>query len=255
MLVKDISPDTRRKGEVDSAEGVAAISFGLPSIDRVLGGGLRRAALHEVFAMRGGDAPAADGFALALMLRAASARKIIWVREQMAEREAGELYPRGLAAFGGDPASIVVVRVRDALSALRAAHEALQCPALGAVALGVCGAPKALDLTATRRLALAAEKSGVTAFLVRQAAEPMPSAAQTRWQVRARPSCAQDGAPGAAAFDITLMRHRAGLPVMSFCVEWDHDQCAFRGPAHTGAVATLASRRPAAAFQPLRRAG
>lgn len=231
------------------------ISFGLPQIDRALGGGLRDAVLHEFFAASEVDAPAVDGFILGLILRAASAHKTLWVRERMAEREVGELYPPGLAALGASPEAFIVVQVRDALSALRAAHEALRCSALGAVVLDIRGMPKVLDLTATRRLALAAEKSGVTAFLVRQSAKPMPSAAETRWQVRAAPSHAKDSAPGGSVFDITLMRHRAGLPAMSFRLEWDHEEHAFRSPTHTGAVAALASSRPAPALWPLRRAG
>ena len=52
--------------------------------------------------------------------------------------------------------------------------------------LGV--APEGGLLTATRRLMLSAETSGVTVLSVRIGAEPAPSAAATRWGVAAAPS-------------------------------------------------------------------
>jgi protein ImuA len=140
----------------------------------------------------------------------------------MTARELGELYPPGLAEFGADPSAILTVRVHDALAALRAGNEALRCAALGAVAIEIWGAPKALDLTATRRLARAAERAGVTALLLHVAAEPMPSAALSRWSVRTSASRAlAAGAPGAGVFEADLLRHRAGFPPRSFRVEWD----------------------------------
>jgi protein ImuA len=245
-------------GDTGFSEREAPISFGLAEIDEALGGGLAHAALHEVFAGSAADGPAATGFALALMLRAVRPeQKIVWVRQDMAAREGGELYAPGLAEFGADPSAIIQVRVADALSALRAANEALRCCALGAVALDIWAAPKALDLTATRRLARAAALSGTPAFLIRTGAEPVPSAAMSRWRVRTAPSrpLAAD-APGFPVFDIALLRHRAGLAPRRFRVEWDRDQCAFRAPALSRAVAAASVHRSAApAEAPFRRAG
>ena len=69
----------------------------------------------------------------------------------------------------------------------------------------------ALDLTASRRLALAAEQSGVTLFLLRLEAQPVPSAADTRWTVGAAPSRSLEAdAPGPPMFEIELLRRRAG---------------------------------------------
>jgi protein ImuA len=175
----------------------------------------------------------------------------------MAARELGELYPPGLAEFGADPEAVLTVRARDGAAALRAGHEALRCAALGAVAIETWGAPKALDLTATRRLARAAEKAGTSALLIRLNAEPVPSAALTRWRVRAAPSVplAAD-APGMSVFDVELLRHRAGLPPGTFRVEWDRDQTVFREPALSRFVAAASAYRPAASAEaPLRRAG
>src|SRR3546814_16400000 len=74
------------------------------------------------------------------------------------------------------------------------------------------GSAPALNLTASRRLALAAEKSGVTALLVRADATPCPSAAQSRWEVQSLASAPLEAnAPGGPAMEIELLRHRAGL--------------------------------------------
>ncbi|WP_204272997.1 hypothetical protein, partial [Enterobacter hormaechei] len=59
------------------------------------------------------------------------------------------------------------------------------CDALGAVVLEVWGEARQLDLVASRKLTLAAQASGVTALMLRIAATPIPSTAETRWIVRA----------------------------------------------------------------------
>jgi protein ImuA len=233
------------------------LSFGAAGLDEALGGGLPAGALHEVYAAKDSDGPAASAFALAMMLRAAAGQKIVWIRQDMAARELGELYPPGLAAFGAEPGSVLSVQVRDAVAALRAGNEALRCGALGAVAIELWGTHKSVDLTATRRLARAAEKTATTALLIRFAADPVPSAALSRWCVRTAPSAAFIAdAPGASRFEVELLRHRAGLPPRTFCVEWDREQTVFREPALSRFVAAPAADRPAASDQaPLRRAG
>ena len=225
-------------------------TLGLPEIDGALGGGLPRAALHEVFAIRSGDSAAASGFGLGLALRSGErGRKIIWVRQDMAAHDQGELNPIGLLEFGGDPEAMLLVRTPDALATLRAGNEALRCAALGAVVIEIWGTPKILDLTATRRLSHAAAQSGIGVFLIRSAAEPHPSAAMSRWGVRALASLPLEaGAPGAPRFAIDLLRHRAGFPSRCWHVEWDRDQLAFRPPALSRAVAAAsADRSPASA--------
>ena len=82
-------------------------------------------------------------------------------------------------------AVLVTVRAADVDAALRTAADALACDALGAVVLEVWGEPRQLDLVASRKLTLAAQASGVTALLLRLAATPQPSTAETRWIVRA----------------------------------------------------------------------
>lgn len=257
---------------------VARFGFGHAGLDAAVGGGLPRAALHEVFASGAGDGAAAAGFGLAMALcmaraaepadgraladgaakrparPAAPGRTTVWVQQAMAGREHGALYPPGLAAFGADPERLVLVAVRDATGALRAAHEALRCAALAAVVLELWGPARALDLTASRRLAAAAAKSGVGCVLVRSGAAPEPSAGLSRWGIAAGPSIRLGAnAPGRPAFEIELQRHRAGFPPGRFSLEWDHDELVFRQPALPRPVVSLPLHRPAAA--PRRHAG
>jgi len=229
-----------------------SFSFGAEGPDNVLANSLARGALHEIYAAQGADMPAASGFALALALRAsgaaADARPIVWVRQDFLDAEAGKLHAHGLIALGLDPSRLILVRARDPEQALRAAGDAVRCSALGAVLLEPWGEPKALDLTATRRLALRADASGVTLFLLRMAAKPSASVAVTRWLVAPAISTPLEAdAPGAPAFAATLLRHRAGIAGHQWNLEWDHESCSFRDIAPLSrAVVPVPAGRPAA---------
>lgn len=208
---------------------VGRVSFGAPALDAALNGGIARAALHEVYAPATADLAAATGFAVGLAIRAAQERPILWVRQDVVDAETGRLHPPGLTELGLDPARILLVRARDAEGVLRAGAEAARCPALGAVLIEPWGAPRRLDLTASRRLALAAEGSGATTLVLRAAVVPQPSAASTRWQVAALPSRALEAnAPGAPAFSLRLLRHRGGLGECEWRVEWSRDRQSFQ---------------------------
>ena len=238
-----------RAADAISAQAPEAERFplGLARLDRAIGGGLRRAALHEVFADKPGDVAAARGFSLALTACAAFDRPVVWIRQDMIAREHGELHAPGLMEFGLSPDAVVLLRMGDALQSLRAGHEALRCPALGAVVVELWGSPRALDLTASQRLGRAATKAGVTAFLIRTGlgAVPQPSAALTRWSIRAASSSllAAD-APGAPVFDISLLLHREGYPPQTFRVEWNRDDRAFREPALSRVMVASSGDRP-----------
>lgn len=218
----------------------ASFTLGLPAVDAALGGGLSRAVLHEVLAAGATDAAAAAGFAAALALRAAGAEgNILWVQQEALEGETGRLYAPGLAELGLDPGRLVLVRARDALGTLRAGLEGLRCPALGGVLIELWGEPPALDLTATRKLSLAAARSGVTAFLLRIAARERPGAAATRWAVATEASASlPTAAPGSPVFALTLMRHRAGIAARAWRLEWNRDRQSFQ-PVSAPAVPAL----------------
>ncbi|MGJ5177354.1 ImuA family protein [Bradyrhizobium oligotrophicum] len=216
----------------DGAHDLRRVALGHAEADAVLQGGLATGALHEVFAEAGRQAAAATGFVCGLAARVAARKPLIWIRQDFAEREAGALSMSGLAELGLDPCRLVVVRAPDLDHALRTAADALACDALGGVMLEVWGETQKLDLVASRKLTLAAQESGVTALLLRVAATPEPSTAETRWMVRTAPS--SEVAPwmawGAPRLDAELIRNRHGQ-TGRWIMEWMPDACRFSEPA------------------------
>ncbi|MEI9886270.1 MAG: hypothetical protein WDN08_07150 [Rhizomicrobium sp.] len=170
-------------------------ALGHAGADAGLRGGLARGALHEVFA--GDTSAAAAGFVLGLAQRVRGARRLLWIRQDFSALEHGEICPTGLAEWGIDPSSLLLLRATHAEDALRAGADALSCAALGAVIVEIPGHPKVLDLVASRRLVLGAQSKGVTVFLLRLAAQAEPSAAETRWLIRSM-AAAGDWGPRAS---------------------------------------------------------
>lgn len=216
-------------------------------LDAALGGGLARGKVHELLAAETEDGPSAVGFAAMLALLTIGRRApLFWLRTDEAEQRSGRIYGPGLTELGGDPDAMVLGIAPDTKALLRAAVDAARCVGLGALVVECWGQCPALDLTASRRLALAVEQSGATLFLLRLAAEPMPSAADTRWAVSAVPAQALEAnAPGAPSFEIELLRRRSGPAGMRWRLEWNRDRLSFIEPALPGAVVSLSSRRSA----------
>ena len=214
----------RRVRALEGAQGLAAgqgVALGLPLLDRHLPwGGLPRGALHEVLA---GDAGSATLFAVALAARlAGSEGDILWCIRAGA-LDAGLPCPAGLAAIGLDPARLVLVTARNDADALWAMEEGLRSRAVAAV----IGEAVEASLTATRRLALAAEANGAAFLLRPDAGDPPPSAAATRWRIAAAPAAPDTGLPPALSrvegrFRAELFRCRGGAPgawLMGWCDE------------------------------------
>lgn len=198
--------------------------------------------LHEFFAAREADSAAPGAFAL-MLAQDSRAGARLWVQHEAQAREIGAPSAVGLAELGLDPAKVLLVHAPDVAGALQAGLEGARCAALAAVIIELRGEAKAYDLVASRRLALAAKTSGARVLLARVGASPMPSAAQTRWQVRALPSRALAAkAPGPPAFELSLLRARNGQEGLRYHVEWDRDARQFI-PRSSAAEALL---RPAA---------
>jgi protein ImuA len=222
------------------------VALGHAEADATLQGGLAVAAVHEVFADAGRQSATATGFVAGLAGRAAARRPLVWVRQDFTEIETGALSMSGLAELGLDPRLVVTVHAADVEAALRTAADAFACDALGAVVLEVWGEARQLDLVASRKLTLAAQASGVTGLLLRLAAEPQPSTAETRWIVRAAhsPPAAHWSTWGAPVFDAQLVRNRHG-PVGRWIMEWKCDECLFSEPAaNPQPVAATPAHRP-----------
>jgi protein ImuA len=228
------------------------VALGHVEADATLQGGLALGAVHEVFAEAGRQSAAATGFVAGLAGRVTARRPLVWVRQDFTEIESGALSMSGLAELGLDPRLVVTVRAADVDTALRTAADAFACDALGAVVLEVWGEAHQLDLVASRKLTLAAQASGVTGLVLRMAAEPQPSTAETRWIVRAAHSppashlmpAAAWSAWGAPVFDAQLVRNRHG-PVGRWLMEWKCDECLFSQPAaYPQPVAAAPAHRP-----------
>lgn len=238
-----------RIGAIEGPKPSEATLFalGCASLDAQLGGGLPRGRLHELFAAGPDDRAALAGAGLMLAMRLGSG-PILWLRQDSGVRASGMLYGPGLADLGFDPARLIEIIAPDEAGLLRAAGDAVRCPEVAAVLIEPWKAARGFDLTVSRRLAVAAEKSGVTVLLLRAEAEPIPSAAYSRWRVRAFASAAlETGAPGHPAIDVELLRHRGGLAGLRACLEWNRDEHVFREAPLSGAVLPLSGPRPAGA--------
>jgi len=216
-----------RAGPSPVEAGAASIlTWGVAAIDRHLpGGGLSRGALHE-FAGVGLDLEEASLAAAAtarLLGRAQRARPgpALWVARQR------DLYVRALPMSFCDPAQLLHLVTRRNDDTLWALEEALRCTHL----LAVIGEVGKLDLTQSRRLQLAAEKSGVPVLLIRRGGRAgdarhwtaQPIAAQTRWRIHPAPSIThRQDLPGPTRWRIELTRCRGGTPGTWLVEETDH---------------------------------
>jgi protein ImuA len=174
--------------------GAAGLDAHLP------GGGLPLGALHEIEGGRAEwDDGAATGFCAGLLARLLDAvperqrgKPVLWISPWR------DLYAPGLRAFGLDPGRLILVRAGAGAAGaevLWAMEEGLRCARLAAVV----GEIDALERGPGRRLQLAAETGGVTAFALRRGLRPArrgagPSAAVTRWRVEAETLAGRLGA-------------------------------------------------------------
>jgi protein ImuA len=205
------------------------VRTGLPDLDAILGGGLSRGALHEFAPAAPMHLTAATGFAVALAAQArASQGQTLWIATDFALMEGGGPYGPGLDRFGLPSSRLLLLRVSRAADALWAMEEALRCRALTGVIAEFADDTAADDLTATRRLMLAAREGNCPGFLLRYRATDAPSAAATRWQVGAAPSRPDAyGGLGRTRFELSLRKNRRG-PCGRWIIEWDHHERAFQ---------------------------
>lgn len=165
-----------------------------------------RPTLSELFAA----SPRDCGWTGLLLPQVDRWKPVLWVQERMAILESGRIYPPGLHG-----AEILHVEARDSRTALWAMEEGVRCSALSAVIGELWGDPAALDFTATRRLAVASERSGVPCWLVRLGGTANLSGARMRWRIasaRSLPNPLDARAPGLPAWDAELFRARGTPP-------------------------------------------
>ena len=226
---------------LEPARGAGAIPFGIAPIDYALGGGLARAALHEVAASGESALAAATQFALGLASHAQEPRAVVWIAEEIGLRENGAPYGPGLDDLGLRPERLVTVAAAKPRDVLGAMEEALRCRAVAVVIGEIRSA--GLDLAASRRLSAAGHRD-VCAFLLRTAPGTDASAAATRWTVAGARSRANAAGPGPARLSVLLTRNRHG-PVGSWTLEWHRGERRFDlAPSVSQPVADAARDRP-----------
>jgi protein ImuA len=185
-LLEELRQRIRRIGRTSSRRKRAVLGFRTTAIDNALPeGGLAHGALHEV---HGGGPDVEHGAAAALLVAGLLSQvrgMVLWVLERR------DLFAPALASVGLPPDRVIYVEAGKPAAVLLVMEEGLQHRGLAAV-VGEFGGR--LTLTASRRLQLAAEASGVTGFALRRSprhddpALSEPSAALTRWRVSAHPS-------------------------------------------------------------------
>jgi protein ImuA len=184
-------------------------------------------AVHEVLACAA-DRAAALAFALC-NARPGPSGQVVLARMEKRRRGRTVLAGDGLAGLGLDPARLTLIEVEDEQDLLRAGLEACRCPGVGLVLLEAGGRLSGYDLTASRRLALAVERSGACVVLVRHDAEARPSAARTRWRISSAPSTPLEAhAPGWPVLEAELLRWRGGMAGRRWRLEWDADHGQYR---------------------------
>lgn len=185
-----------------------ALPFGIEAIDsRIADGGLRLDALHEVAA---GTCDMADDCSATLFMAGIAARAwgpVLWVVQRR------DLFAPGVAQVGLDHKRLIYAEAADDAELLAIMEEGLRHRGLGAV----IGEARRADMTATRRLQLAAEGGRTIALLMKRAAregsDPIatPSAAVTRWRVTSAPSSPLPVAGvGRARWRLALARQKGG---------------------------------------------
>ncbi|MDP8921051.1 MAG: damage-inducible mutagenesis protein [Pseudomonadota bacterium] len=217
------------------------LPFGIAAVDDHLpGGGLMRGAVHEVVEA----GPVAEFAGSATLFTAGIAARlngpVLWCLTRR------DLFAPGLANAGLPPSRVIYAEAGRDRDVLPLVEEGLREHGLAAV----IGEVTRLSLTASRRLQLAAEGSGVTALILRRwwtVAEKdlsaLPSAAITRWRIA--PTLSEPvPAPGLgrAQWQVDLMRCRSGVPR-----SWILEACDASGHL---ALASARTERPSPAGYP-----
>lgn len=173
---------------------------------RLPGGGLATGALHEMT----GSPDLADDACATIFLAGILARiegPVFWCLRWR------DLFAPALHLAGLHPDRVIHVEAGNDANVLLAMEECLRHPGIA----GVVGEVGKYSTTASKRLQLAAEGSGVAAFVFRRAAKLNQvadgTAAVTRWRITASPS--EDlGLPslGRPRWHVALERVRGGNP-------------------------------------------
>ena len=162
------------------------LPFGVAGVDKHLpGGGLALGAVHEFMEAGAASEHSACAALFAAGILARQKGPVLWCLKGR------DLFAPALASVGLHPDRVIYAETRRQSEILPAVEEGLRHRGLA----GVVGEVARLGLTPSRRLQLAAEESGVPAFVIRRwrndaerASGVEPTPATTRWRVTAAPS-------------------------------------------------------------------
>lgn len=206
----DVVPENLR-ARIARIESVGArhgtIPFGVEALDHQLpGGGIATGALHEV----AGGPDLADDASATIFLAGILARidgPVLWCLRWR------DLFAPALHLAGLHPDRVIHVEAGSDANVLLAMEESLRHSGLA----GVVGEIGRYSTTASKRLQLAAEGSGVAAFVFRRSSNvdqaTEGTAAVTRWRITAAPS--EDlgiSSLGRPRWRVELERVRGGNP-------------------------------------------
>lgn len=205
VVLEDLRARIARIEGTGARHGV--VPFGVGSLDsRLPGGGIAAGALHEV----AGGPELADDASATIFLAGILARiegPVLWCLRWR------DLFAPALHLAGLHPDRVIHVEAGSDANVLLAMEECLRHPGIA----GVVGEIGKYSTTASKRLQLAAEGSGVAAFVFRRSSRTEQAvegtAAVTRWRITAAPS--EDlGVPslGRPRWRVELERVRGGNP-------------------------------------------
>lgn len=170
-------------------------------------------AIHEFVSYEPTAAASTTGFIVALTGKLMNEGCVcLWIGNKK------KIFPVGLKHFGLEPDRIVFINTSTQKDRLWIIEEALKCEGL----IAVIGEIKELTFTESRRLQLAVEHSGVTAFIHRHEPYTENAVASTaRWKITPLPSISHDSLPGIgySCWDVQLLKVKNGKP-NAWTVSW-----------------------------------
>ncbi len=163
-------------------------------------------AIHEFISRSEEDAAGTHGFISGLLATLMqNGGTSVWIGAVQ------NIFPPALKSFGIAPEKIIFIQLQKEKEILWAMEEAIRCDGL----LAVVGEVRELSFTASRRLQLAVEKSGVTGFVVRNNPRSVgTTACVTRWKIIPMRSELENDLPGVGfpRWNVELLKVRNGKP-------------------------------------------